>query len=119
MATNKDYGATNTTVETFGDNGHGGSHLGSALQNNRNSQAYEHRGDSDNVSPEVLGHALGALENKQTSWFSYLATKDFWIVLGLGFVSFPYLKVDILMSSADKFLLSVLQQPIPFLPCFS
>jgi hypothetical protein len=92
MATNKEYRVNNTTVEAYEGNSHGKNRPGAALQNSGSSQAYDHRGNSDDVSPEVLGHALGALENRQTSWFSYLTTKDFWIVLGLGFVSFPYFK---------------------------
>jgi solute carrier family 35 protein F1/2 len=46
------------------------------------------RGASNDSStdPEVLGQAIGALENKKTSWFAYLTTKEFWIVLAIGYI---------------------------------
>ncbi|KAK0101352.1 hypothetical protein ONS95_006527 [Cadophora gregata] len=44
----------------------------------------ERRVDDDDVNPEVLEHALESLEGKKKSWYSYLLTKDFWIVLLIG-----------------------------------
>ena len=39
----------------------------------------------DDVDPEVLQHAIEALE-KKTAWYAYLTTWDFWLVLLIGFV---------------------------------
>ncbi len=41
-------------------------------------------GGDDDVDPEVLQHAIEALETKKTAWYAYLTTWDFWIVLLLG-----------------------------------
>jgi hypothetical protein len=38
---------------------------------------------------EEIGRAIDELENKETSWFAYLKTKDFYIVLLLGYVIYP------------------------------
>ena len=40
----------------------------------------------EDVDPEVLEHAIQALENKKTAWWAYLTTKDFWLVLLIGYV---------------------------------
>jgi solute carrier family 35 protein F1/2 len=47
----------------------------------------------DEVDPEVLEHAIEALENKKTAWWAYLTTRDFWLVLLIGYV-FPSLIHD-------------------------
>jgi solute carrier family 35 protein F1/2 len=39
---------------------------------------------NEEVDPEVLEHAIQALENKKTAWWAYLTTKDFWLVLLIG-----------------------------------
>ena len=45
------------------------------------------RGHSDDsVDPDAVGDALNALENKKTVWYAYLTTRDFWIVLAIGYV---------------------------------
>jgi solute carrier family 35 protein F1/2 len=38
----------------------------------------------EEVDPEILEHALQALENKKTAWWAYLTTRDFWLVLLIG-----------------------------------
>jgi hypothetical protein len=43
-------------------------------------------GNGDEVDPEVLEHAIEALEKKKTAWYAYLTTRDFWIVLMIGYV---------------------------------
>jgi solute carrier family 35, member F1/2 len=43
--------------------------------------------NTDEVDPEVLEHAIQALENKKTAWWAYLTTRDFWLVLLIGYVS--------------------------------
>lgn len=40
----------------------------------------------DTIDPAALGQALDALEAKKTKWWAYLATRDFWIVLLIGYV---------------------------------
>lgn len=40
----------------------------------------------DAVDEVVLEQALQALETKKTSWYAYLTTKDFWLVLAIGYV---------------------------------
>ncbi|CZS93774.1 hypothetical protein WAI453_001217 [Rhynchosporium graminicola] len=44
----------------------------------------DRRVEDTDVSPEVLANALETLEGKKKSWYSYLLTKDFWIVLLIG-----------------------------------
>lgn len=44
------------------------------------------RGEDENVNPEVLEHGIDALEGQKKAWYTYLTTKDFWIVLLLGYV---------------------------------
>ena len=48
--------------------------------------------DGDDVDPEVLEHGIQALENKKTAWWAYLATRDFWVVLLIGY---PFLHIPI------------------------
>ena len=43
-------------------------------------------GDGNEVDPEVLEHAIEALEKKKTAWYAYLTTRDFWVVLMIGYV---------------------------------
>lgn len=38
----------------------------------------------DNIDGEVLEYALQSLESKKKHWYTYLTTKDFWIVLVIG-----------------------------------
>jgi solute carrier family 35 protein F1/2 len=40
----------------------------------------------DIVDPEVLEYAIEALESKKKAWYAYLLTRDFWVVLLIGFV---------------------------------
>lgn len=38
---------------------------------------------------EDIGRAIDELESKETSWFAYLKTRDFYIVLLLGYDIYP------------------------------
>jgi solute carrier family 35 protein F1/2 len=40
----------------------------------------------EEIDPEILEHAIQALENKKTAWWAYLTTRDFWLVLLIGYV---------------------------------
>ncbi|KFY47293.1 hypothetical protein V494_00048 [Pseudogymnoascus sp. VKM F-4513 (FW-928)] len=40
--------------------------------------------DTDAAQDQEIGRAIDELENKETSWFAYLKTRDFYIVLLLG-----------------------------------
>jgi solute carrier family 35 protein F1/2 len=40
--------------------------------------------NDEEVDPEVLEHAIQALESKKTAWWAYLTTRDFWLVLLIG-----------------------------------
>ena len=42
-------------------------------------------GSDESVDGIVLGRAIEALESKKTKWWAYLATRDFWFVLALGY----------------------------------
>jgi len=44
----------------------------------------QRRLEDQNVNPEVLEHAMEALEGQKKAWYTYLTTRDFWIVLLLG-----------------------------------
>lgn len=48
------------------------------------------RENHDNVSPEVLEHGIEAIEGKKSAWYAYLTTRDFWLVLTIGYVSFLF-----------------------------
>jgi solute carrier family 35 protein F1/2 len=39
----------------------------------------------DEIAPEILGQGLDAIEGKKKAWYSYFTTRDFWIVLALGY----------------------------------
>lgn len=41
----------------------------------------------ENVGGEILEHAIEVLEEKKSSWYAYLLTRDFWIVLVIGCVT--------------------------------
>ncbi|EHL01092.1 putative Uncharacterized solute carrier family 35 member [Glarea lozoyensis 74030] len=44
----------------------------------------EMRNENDDVDPEVVAVGIEALERKQKHWYSYVLTRDFWIVLVIG-----------------------------------
>ncbi|KAL5349825.1 hypothetical protein ACLOAV_004859 [Pseudogymnoascus australis] len=45
---------------------------------------HEDTDDTDTLQDEDIGRAIDELENKEKSWFAYLKTRDFYIVLLLG-----------------------------------
>jgi hypothetical protein len=47
--------------------------------------------NGENVDGVVLEHAIEVLEGKKKAWYAYLTTKDFWMVLVLGYVHLPFL----------------------------
>ena len=42
---------------------------------------------TDDVDGEVLEQAIEALEGQKKAWYAYLLTRDFWLVLLIGYVS--------------------------------
>lgn len=44
-------------------------------------------GEEEEVDAVVLEQGIQALENKGRKWYAYLLTKDFWIVLAIGYVA--------------------------------
>lgn len=59
--------------------------LGTHRGESRSKQmAPEDRVGDDDMTPEILGQGLEALEGKKKAWYSYLTTRDFWIVLAIG-----------------------------------
>lgn len=44
--------------------------------------------DTDSPQSEDIGRAIDELENQEKSWFAYLKTKDFYIVLILGYAKY-------------------------------
>lgn len=56
-------------------------------EHSSDSMGMDGRGDSsDDIDPELVGGALHSLETKKTAQYAYFTTKDFWIVLLLGYV---------------------------------
>lgn len=48
----------------------------------------DERGHYDSSNTDVAAaEGLAALESNKTSWFGYMKTKDFWIVLVIGYAS--------------------------------
>lgn len=45
--------------------------------------------DTDSPQNEEIGRAIDELENQEKSWFAYLKTRDFYIVLILGYAKYP------------------------------
>lgn len=39
----------------------------------------------DSANPVAVEHGLTALESKKTRFFAYLRTREFWIVLAIGY----------------------------------
>jgi hypothetical protein len=48
----------------------------------------------DVVDEVVLEQGIQALESKKTAWYAYLTTKDFWIVLVIGYVISLFFKTE-------------------------
>lgn len=47
----------------------------------------DERGHYDSSNNDVAAaEGIAALESEKTSWFGYMKTKDFWIVLVIGYV---------------------------------
>lgn len=44
--------------------------------------------DTDTPENEEIGRAIDELENQEKSWFGYLKTRDFYIVLILGYAKY-------------------------------
>jgi len=91
---NKNSASKATGVETYAvGNGESYRKSGDGLEGN-GSGSVEMTGqrvvtNGGEVDPEVLEHAIQALENKKTTWWAYLTTKDFWLVLLIGYVLLP------------------------------
>jgi solute carrier family 35 protein F1/2 len=47
--------------------------------------AVAHTNETDVVDEAVLEQGLHAIEGKKNKWYTYLTTKDFWIVLLIGY----------------------------------
>jgi solute carrier family 35 protein F1/2 len=45
---------------------------------------YEMRAPEDGIDRADLAHAIDEIESKKKSWYAYMLTRDFWIVLALG-----------------------------------
>lgn len=43
-------------------------------------------GSEEAIDGVALERAIDALESRKTKWWAYLATRDFWIVLLIGYV---------------------------------
>lgn len=86
----KNTGTKFTAIETQRDvgNGNGESYKGSdGLAPGDDSGSLEIRAQvgEDGVDAEVLEHAIEVLEGKKKAWYAYLLTRDFWLVLLIGF----------------------------------
>lgn len=79
-----------TAIETQRDvgNGNGESYKGSdglkGVGEESGSMEMHAQVGEDGVDPEVLEHAIEALEGKKKAWYAYLLTRDFWLVLLIG-----------------------------------
>lgn len=49
--------------------------------------------DDEVVDEAVLEQGIHALEGKKKAWYAYLLTKDFWIVLLIGYVIPPFFQI--------------------------
>lgn len=47
-------------------------------------------GSQEAVDGVALERAIETLESKKTKWWAYLATRDFWIVLLIGYASYGH-----------------------------
>ena len=58
---------------------------GRVVSDDNNSMEMRAEGSSrEGVDDEVLAAGIEALERKRAHWYSYLLTRDFWIVLAMG-----------------------------------
>ncbi len=85
---NMAYEAKSSGVETHvvGGDGKGSDGLEARGEN---SGSMEMRADAhvgEEVDPEILERGIYALEARKTAWYAYLTTKDFWVVLVIGYV---------------------------------
>lgn len=81
--------------------------------------AGERRVGDDEVDPEILAHGLEALEGKKKAWYSYFTTRDFWIVLALGYKYISHILFQLLTIIVDKFWPFASPVPIPSRLCWS
>lgn len=75
--------------------------------------------EDDEVNPEILAHGLEALEGKKKAWYSYFTTRDFWIVLTLGYKYISHILFQLLTILADKSWHFASPVPIPSRLCWS
>ncbi len=92
--TSKDTETKTTAVETHAiDNGEfyrkSDGMEGNGESSNSMTAGRRVNGLDEEVDGEVLEHAIEALESKRTAWYAYLVTKDFWLVLLIGYVCSP------------------------------
>lgn len=102
--------ATKTTaIETLHDigigNGTGESYKGSdgleGAGEESGSMEMRTQVGEDGVDGETLERGIEALEGKKKAWYAYLLTKDFWLVLLIGFVCLSYFLVIRLSGNSD------------------
>lgn len=64
----------------------------SAVDDGRTAEAedpfHDETDGTDSLEDEEIGRAINELENQEKSWFAYLKTKEFYIVLILGYAKY-------------------------------
>lgn len=63
-----------------------GSHEGSGAHGTAVHGVMRHLGDEEVVDEAVLEQGIHAIEGRQKKWYTYLTTRDFWVVLVIGYV---------------------------------
>jgi solute carrier family 35 protein F1/2 len=118
----KTLGTKTTAVETY-ERPLGNSYRKSAdglADNGQGIEGLEMSGEgvlSNTNEPEVVEEAvleqgLHALEGKNKAWYTYLTTRDFWIVLLIGYVPIPIaIYFTYSDNQTDKFSPSASQGP--------
>lgn len=74
-----------TTDEFYGKSNDGADGIGHENGNGVSVEEVRAAGGEEAVDGVVLEQAIETLESKKTTWWAYLATKEFWLVLLIGY----------------------------------
>ena len=72
-------------ISPVGSTGHDDRLVDSGRTGGTEEPLYDETDDTDTLPDEEIGRAIDELENQEKSWFAYLKTRDFYIVLILGY----------------------------------
>lgn len=76
-------------ISPVGSTGHDDRSVNDGRTGGTDEPLHDETDDTDTLPDEEIGRAIDELENQEKSWFAYLKTRDFYIVLILGYAKMP------------------------------